>query len=54
MVVLLACAGVARAEDGYGLWMRYQPIAATVAADYRRQLASGGPGSHADAARYPR
>ncbi len=39
VVVLLACAGVARAEDGYGLWMRYQPIAATVAADYRRQLA---------------
>lgn len=39
VVVLLACAGVARAEDGYGLWMRYQPVAATVAADYRRQLA---------------
>ncbi len=39
VVVLLACAGVARAEDGYGLWKRYQPIAATVAADYRRQLA---------------
>lgn len=39
VAVLLACAGVARAEDGYGLWMRYQPVAATVAADYRRQLA---------------
>ncbi len=39
VVVLLACAGGARAEDGYALWMRYQPVAATVAADYRRQLA---------------
>lgn len=39
VVVLLACAGGARAEDGYRLWMRYQPVAATVAADYRRQLA---------------
>ena len=39
VLALLACAGVARAEDGYGLWMRYQPVAATVAADYRRQLA---------------
>lgn len=39
VLVLLACAGGARAEDGYALWMRYQPVAATVAADYRRQLA---------------
>ncbi len=39
LLVLLACAGGARAEDGYALWMRYQPVAATVAADYRRQLA---------------
>lgn len=39
VVVLLACAGGVRAEDGYRLWMRYQPVAATVAADYRRQLA---------------
>lgn len=39
VLALLACAGGARAEDGYGLWMRYQPVAATVAADYRRQLA---------------
>lgn len=39
VLALLACAGVARAVDGYGLWMRYQPVAATVAADYRRQLA---------------
>ncbi len=39
LLVLLACVGGARAEDGYALWMRYQPVAATVAADYRRQLA---------------
>ncbi|UXB34442.1 alpha-glucuronidase family glycosyl hydrolase [Stenotrophomonas maltophilia] len=39
VLALLACAGGARAEDGYALWMRYQPVAATVAADYRRQLA---------------
>ncbi len=39
VVALLACAGGARSEDGYALWMRYQPVAATVAADYRRQLA---------------
>lgn len=39
VLALLACAGGGRAEDGYGLWMRYQPVAATVAADYRRQLA---------------
>ncbi|WP_241895140.1 alpha-glucuronidase family glycosyl hydrolase [Stenotrophomonas maltophilia] len=39
VLALLACAGGARAEDGYRLWMRYQPVATTVAADYRRQLA---------------
>ncbi|WP_329915385.1 alpha-glucuronidase family glycosyl hydrolase [Stenotrophomonas sepilia] len=39
VLALLACAGGARAEDGYGLWMRYQPVATTVAAVYRRQLA---------------
>ncbi len=39
VLTLLACAGGARAEDGYSLWMRYQPVATTVAADYRRQLA---------------
>ncbi|WP_239515493.1 alpha-glucuronidase family glycosyl hydrolase [Stenotrophomonas maltophilia] len=39
VLALLACAGGARAEDGYRLWMRYQPVATTVAAVYRRQLA---------------
>lgn len=39
VLALLACAGGARAEDGYRLWMRYQPVATTVAADYWRQLA---------------
>ncbi len=39
VLALLACAGGARAEDGYRLWMRYQPVGTTVAADYRRQLA---------------
>lgn len=39
VLALLACAGGARAEDGYRLWMRYQPLATTVAAVYRRQLA---------------
>ncbi|WP_447907589.1 alpha-glucuronidase family glycosyl hydrolase [Stenotrophomonas sepilia] len=39
VLAVLACAGGARAEDGYRLWMRYQPVATTVAADYRRQLA---------------
>ncbi len=39
VLALLACAGGARAEDGYRLWMRYHPVATTVAADYRRQLA---------------
>ncbi|WP_434557056.1 alpha-glucuronidase family glycosyl hydrolase [Stenotrophomonas sepilia] len=39
VLALLACAGGAGAEDGYRLWMRYQPVATTVAAVYRRQLA---------------
>ncbi len=54
LLVLLACAGGARAEDGYALWMRYQPVAATVAAITGGNWPKCGPGSHADAARHPR
>ena len=37
-VAVLACAGSVRAEDGYALWMRYVPLAPSLAADYRAQL----------------
>ncbi len=37
-VGLLACAAPVRAEDGYALWMRYVPLAPSLAADYRAQL----------------
>lgn len=34
-LALLACAGAARAEDGYALWMRYVPADATSSGGYR-------------------
>ncbi len=37
-LVLLACMGSVRAEDGYALWMRYVPLAPALAADYRTRL----------------
>ena len=37
--VLLASA-VANAEDGYRLWLRYDPLPASVIADYRSQIKS--------------
>jgi len=42
-IVLLVCAGflalgTARAEDGYDLWLRYQPLPATQARAYQSQL----------------
>ena len=36
-LALLACAGTARAEDGYALWMRYVPVDAASAGEYRAQ-----------------
>lgn len=38
VVALWACTGNARAEDGYALWMRYVPLSAALAADYRTQF----------------
>lgn len=43
--ILAAIAAPASAEDGYDLWLRYRPIEAAAAADYRMvatQLAPGG------------
>ena len=38
-MVLLACTGTVRAEDGYALWMRYAPLQPGLAADYHTRLA---------------
>ena len=43
--ILAAIAAPASAEDGYELWLRYRPIEAAAAADYRTvatQLTPGG------------
>ncbi|MNM55233.1 Extracellular xylan exo-alpha-(1-_2)-glucuronosidase precursor [compost metagenome] len=37
-LVLSACMGSVRAEDGYALWMRYVPVAPGVAHEYQRHL----------------
>ncbi|WP_202845656.1 alpha-glucuronidase family glycosyl hydrolase [Luteimonas saliphila] len=38
-LVLAACLQTVHAEDGYDLWLRYAPVEAEVAADYRARLA---------------
>ena len=38
MLALIACVSTVRAEDGYGLWMRYPPADASKAEAYRAML----------------
>ena len=37
LLVALMCTGMARAEDGYDLWLRYHPLASAQADTYRQQ-----------------
>ena len=43
MTMLVASAGTAQAEDGYDLWMRYRPLAASDTAALRRDVQSVEP-----------
>ncbi len=43
MTMLVASAGTAQAEDGYDLWMRYRPLAASDAAALQRNVQSVEP-----------